>query len=134
MHPDNEPITFGSGTLYLINKETGETTPLCPVHEGTIIKEISIDTSTTDNIVGKTVTDEATFTFTIPTKKLTRKRFIKKLMGHCVPRNAANAVAAVARTRGDPYSWAYMVIGFTSIQLWAESRGLKCEEEENAVT
>ena len=127
MHPDNEPITLGAGTLYMIDQATGEETPLGQVN--TDHETIEADPIDTSAVLRINTGEEASFTATLQVQRMSRKRFIKTLMGYCISRNRANAVAKIARDRGHPYGWAFTVILFTGFQLWAESQAMTCEEE-----
>ena len=127
MHPDNNPIDLSGGTLFIIDPDTGEGTPLGTVTD--IHETIVPDPISPEAVQWINKSPEATFTIRMHAKKMSRKRFVKKLMGYCVSRNKANAVAAIARERGDSYAWAYMVICFNVITIWEESLGLKSKEE-----
>ena len=117
MHPDNEPIALGTGTLFIIDPDTGEKTPLGPIHPATIEIDATIDTP----IVRKlNKNPEATFTIRIPGKKMNRKKFVKQLMANRVPRNVANSMAEIARAHGHSYSWSWPVINFTGFLPWKE--------------
>lgn len=115
------PATLASGTLYLIDKTTGEETPLGPV------KAISTVEAAPENneVVHRINTgEEASFTFNIQFHKMNRKRFVKKLMAVGVSRNDANSVAEIARKNGHSYSWCYLVIYFTGLLPFKDSVGL----------
>lgn len=114
---DESPITPAMGTLYIIAKATGEETPLGPV---TSIRTIEADPRE-DNVVHRiNHSPAATFTFTIRSKRMTRKKFVKMLMADGVPRNIANAMAEIVRNNGDTYSWGYLVIGLSGFLPWKE--------------
>lgn len=114
---DENPIMPTMGTLYIIDKATGEETPLGPV---TKIQTVEADPRE-DRIVHRiNHSPEATFTFTIRSKRMTRKKFVKKLMAAGVPRNIANTLAQIVRNNGDSYSWGYLVIGLSGHLPWKE--------------
>lgn len=118
MHPDNEPISLGAGTLYIIDPETGEEAPLGQV---TQIRGIEVDTEE-DKIVHRINNPPtATVTFHINSKRMTRKKFVKKLMADGVPRNVANTMAEIVRDHGDSYSWGYLIICLTDHLPWKET-------------
>ena len=131
MHPDNEPISLGAGTLYIIDPETGEEAPLGQV---TQIRCIEADNSGTYSYNGVQLPPlpeldvhrikhppEATVTFHINSKRMTRKKFVKKLMASGVPRNVANTMAEIVRDHGDSYSWGYLIICLTDHLPWKET-------------
>ena len=130
MHPDNEPITISSGTLYIVDPDTGEKDPLGPVNDitETIVPD-PISPNATNWVKKAPESQEASFTITPQFQKMSRKRFVKTLMGYRVSRNRANAVAKIARARGHSYGWALLVIKFIGFQLWVESQAMTCEEE-----
>ena len=128
MHPDNEPISLGAGTLYIIDQETGEEAPLGQV---TQIRGIEADTSGAYSYNGVQLPPlpeadvhrikqppTATFTFTIRSKRMTRKKFVKKLMADGVPRNIANDMADLVLIHGHTYAWGYFVICVSGVLPW----------------
>lgn len=128
---DENPIMPTMGTLYMIDMATGEETPLGPVtHTPTIEADASGAYSYNgvelpplpDYPIACTNYPEATFTFTftVRSKRMTRKKFLKKLMADGVPRNIANSMAEIVRSNGNSYSWGYFVIGLSGFLPWKE--------------
>ena len=119
MHPDKEPINpiaLRTGTLFITDPATGEKTPLGPIEPTAI--EIDADPLDTPIVRKLDKNLEATFTIRVPGKKMTRKRFVKKLMANRVPRNVANSMAEIARAHGHSYSWSWLVINFGGFLPW----------------
>lgn len=117
MPTDNEPINLSTGTLFFTNPNTGDRTPLgtaVDIHMATIVP----DPISPESVHWINKSPEATFTIRIPAKKMSRKRFVKKLMASSVPRNVANDVADLARTHGHSYAWAYLVISCGAFLPW----------------
>ena len=116
---DENPIMPTMGTLYIIDKATGEETPLGPV-TGTI-ETIVPETISPEAVHWINKNPEATFTIRVPCKKMNRKKFVKQLMANRVPRNVANSMAEIARAHGHSYSWSWLVINFGGFLPWTES-------------
>lgn len=114
MPTENEnPIMPAMGTLHII----GEAIDLAQVTE---IRTIEADTREDKVVARINHSPTATFTIRIPDKKMTRKRFVKKLMADGVPRNIANSIAELVRNNGDSYSWGYIVISASGHLPWKE--------------
>lgn len=119
MPPENESrhIMGTMGDLYIIDTATGVETPLGPV---TQIRTVEADPREDKIIARLNPTPTATFTIKLPDKKMTRKRFVKKLMAAGVPRNIANSISEIVRNNGDSYSWGYFVISVSGYLPWKE--------------
>lgn len=119
MPPENESrhIMGTMGDLYIIDTATGVETPLGPV---TQIRTVEADPREDKIIARLNPTPTATFTIKMPDKKMTRKRFVKKLMAAGVPRNIANSMAEIALIHCHSYAWSYFVISASGYLPWKE--------------
>ena len=115
MPTDNEPINLSAGTLFIIDPDTGEKTPLkvTDIHE-TIVPE----PESPDAVHWINKAPEATFTIRIPGKKMNRKKFVKQLMANRVPRNVANSMAEIVQAHRHSYSYGWLVLCIGGYLPW----------------
>ena len=114
---DENPIMPAMGTLYITDHATGEET-----HRGPVTQIQTVEADPREDKVVHSINHfpTATFTIKLPDKKMTRKRFIKKLMAALVPRNVANSMAELVMIHGHSYAWGYFVISVSGVLPWKE--------------
>lgn len=92
------PITPQMGTLY----------PICDFDHATVTLEMGSPASIRWTSDGT----EASFTIKIPFRKMSRKRFVKKLMAKGLSRNSANFAAKLVENNSSNYRNDYLMITF----------------------
>jgi hypothetical protein len=115
MPTDSEnTINLGSGMLFMTDAN-GKQIDLGPCSSIGTIEADPVD----KNVVGRINTGaEATFTCTVHSRRMSRKRFVKKLMGYRVPRNVANSMADIVWLYDKSYAWGFFVINASGYLPW----------------
>lgn len=100
-------FTPTEGTLFF-NDENGNRVTLCPITGAEIIEPAEPVDPKEMQYIPKLVKKQLEATFVIRLRQMSRKKFIKKLMGHGVQRNEARRLAKEVVCNNNSYAGTYL--------------------------